>query len=660
MSNTVYAVRKVLILGLPNSGKSLLFTILTGRYVEVANAPLTTIDLNQAPLAQKWHIPGHNSYEIIDAPGMQSLFIGLEQNLLIREALFDRRPDVLLLCVDATRLKQSLSLVLEVQTLDLPMILVLTLTEEAEDRNIFVQADYLSRVFDVPVVIQRNQPANARQLVGELRRTRAARILNLVYPEAVDKALASLIARFPPNFSYPRSSAMCLLLGSTTTGLNPGLEEGARKQLIDLAATIIGQLNGDAQSIISNTWNRWIDATYIDIVRELRRPAQQIKRSQDTKQKIVLLDAIARLTRSTIFGPPILLVVLYLTFILVVDVANGISEWLGLTFWQPVHDILTRILPDGFWSELLIGDYGLISMGLANALLTVLPILSIFYLVFNTLEDIGYLPNLSVLTRRLLGHLGLGGSAIMPLILGFGCKTMATLTAKTMTSRREKYITIFLIAFAIPCAGQMGLNMSIIGRMGLLAFAISSLALLVVELAAGLILHRFLRQSEERDLFILQLPPIRIPNLKAIVTKTWYKLLSFLKESLAVFIYAAAFLFVLDRIGLLERLKTVLGPIVQGLLGLPASMIDALILLAARHEAAAAVIIDLIRKGELDFKQTIIAVTLTTMFLPCFANVMAMIRVLGGRDATVILVSVNIAALAATSLLNWLLTAIML
>lgn len=157
-------------------------------------------------------------------------------------------------------------------------------------------------------------------------------------------------------------------------------------------------------------------------------------------------------------------------------------------------------------------------MGLFNAFVTVLPILSVFFLMMGFLEDIGYLPNLMVLTRKVLGKIGLTGNSVMSLILGFGCKTMATLTTKGIASRKERLIAVYLIAFAIPCSAQLAIDMAVLGRVGLKAFLIAYGTLAVVELLAGVILNKTIKEDRKSD-FIQELLPIRIPSPKAILKR---------------------------------------------------------------------------------------------------------------------------------------------
>jgi ferrous iron transport protein B len=229
---------------------------------------------------------------------------------------------------------------------------------------------------------------------------------------------------------------------------------------------------------------------------------------------------------------------------------------------------------------------------------------------------------------------------------------MATLTTRSLRTRKERYIAIYLIAFAIPCAAQMGLNMSILGSIGTGAFITAFSVLASMEVAAGIILNKMLKEQEERISFMLELPPIRMPNIRGVIKKTYYRLYWFLRESLMVFVYAALALFTIDKLGILDVTKKLFSPLIEGFLGLPLDMTDAIILCLARHEAAAGMIINLIRQGQMNYVQCIVAVVLTTMFVPCFANIMAMIKEVGIKNALVMVLTINVSAFVISGLLN--------
>ncbi|HUV40662.1 MAG TPA: ferrous iron transport protein B [Sedimentisphaerales bacterium] len=635
--DTPHQVKKIAIVGLPNTGKSQVFNNLTGKYTLVANYPLTTVDINRANCV----IEGQ-PYEMIDTPGLHCLYIHSEEELVVRDMIFSEKPDLFIQCIDANRLKQSLTLTADLLELDIPMVISLNAIDETARRGIWIDSDKLSRLLGVPVVESvAVNGLGTNELKKVLQKARVGKFAPR-YGPIIDDGILTLESQLPQEFGFGHKAAILLLLGDPF--LTDYLKEryGPEKvaQLNDQVNRIARQFRGKFGHVLHNKRAQWVDNLADKAVRKQKVAPGQFSKS------------FGRLCRHPVFGIPILLIVIFAMYFLVVNVANVIAGWMDETVWFPVESKIDNLVKIQWLNEFLIGDYGILSLGLANAFLTILPILSVFFIVFNILEDIGYIPNLCVLTKRIFDRFGLSGSAIMPLVLGFGCKTMATLTTKSLRSRKERYIAIYLIAFALPCAAQMALNMSILGRMGIRAFVIAFSVLAFVEIAAGVTLNKILAEEQRSD-FLQELPPIRLPNPKAVIVKTYYRLWWFIKEAVPVFIYAAVILFVIDKTGILDTAKNVLRPVMNDWLGLPVQMVDALILCMARHEAAAGMIIKLIEKGQLNYVQCIVAVTITTMFVPCFANIMAMIRQLGTRRALTMAVIINASSFLIAGCLNW-------
>ncbi len=389
---------------------------------------------------------------------------------------------------------------------------------------------------------------------------------------------------------------------------------------------------------------QWVDET---AARVTLSPAARQERPRFSQ-------TFAALCRHPVYGLPLLAFFLGVIYLMVVYVAGSLSLLLTTAITDPVVAMVHRFIPGGFWSDLLIGSHGLLTLGLFNSLTTVLPILSVFFLVFGLLEDIGYLPNLAILTRRASEKIGITGNAVIPLVLGFGCKTMATMTARTLQSRKEKLIVVALIALAIPCSAQMGLSIAILGQHGVKYFLIAFGFLALLEISAGLVLNRFL-PGEAESQFIQELPPIRMPRVGAVARKTGYRLLWFLKEAIPIFLIAALAMFLLDKVGALALLKQALKPLITGWLGLPLDMVDALLLTFARSEAAAGFILRMSHQGLLNGMQSIVAVVLLTTFAQCFANIAAMFKEVGARAATLIVIAIYAAAFLYTGIVHWIL-----
>jgi ferrous iron transport protein B len=626
---------RVAVVGLPNTGKSQLFNQLTGRYTLVANYPLTTVETKSAPLGYRGR-----RYQLIDTPGLHSAYVHSEEEIVVRELLFGSPPDALVQCIDANRLKQSLLLTLDLVELGLPLVLCLTAVEETERQGLRIDPGRLGRLLGVEVVrydAAINRGAEAAKTA--LSRPRRA-AWKPEYGEQAEQALARLQQVLPPVVRFPRLKALLLLDGDPRVEEELRGEGGETPELQGLLA----RLRRDRR------WSRLLAERRARLVDRI--VAEVATREQAAGGGVAA--AVARLCRHPLAGPPILAGIVAAMYLLVVQGAGWLQARLTAWVADPAVLAVGRAVPAGFWRELLVGNFGLLTLGVFNALVTVLPILSAFFLMLGLLEDIGYLPNLVVLTQRLLRGIGLSGRSVLSLVLGFGCKTMATLTVRGIPSPRERLITVYLIAFAIPCSAQAGISMAVLGRVGVPAFLIAFAFLALVEVGAGWALNRLLPQDLEGD-FIQELPPIRVPNLPAVLRKTGYRLWWFLKEALPIFLAAAAGLFLADRIGLLGLLERGLKPVVDGWLGLPLNMVEVLILTMARHEAAAGLIYNLVSQGVLSYVQSIVAVTITIMFVPCVANIVAMCRQVGVRAGILITLAINLSSFVLAGGLHWLL-----
>jgi ferrous iron transport protein B len=625
--------------GLPNTGKSQLFNEITGDYTLVANYPLTTVEIYKKQLS----IRGQE-YEIIDTPGMHSLYIHSEEEIVVRDLLFTEQIDALIQCIDANRLKQSLLFTLDLLELGIPMIISLNAVDETERNGITISAQKLSDSLGVKVVEHIAQiNKGTEELKNSLAGVSAAE-WKPNYGQDLEKRIEEIESLLPEDLPFPRIKAVLLLDGDP---LLPGwlrstCGDGFYTNLVERLSHIKRESLGRPSRELAR--QRTVLVTRIVEEATTTRPRKPGRFSQ----------TFARLCRHPVFGIPIVIGIILVTYFLVVDVAGLVEELLSWMLVDPVVGLINLKLSPGFWNDLLIGPYGVLTLGLFNAFVTVLPILSVFFLMMGFLEDIGYLPNLMVLTRKVLGKIGLTGNSVMSLILGFGCKTMATLTTKGIASRKEKLIAVYLIAFAIPCSAQLAIDMAVLGRVGFKAFLIAYGTLAIVELLAGVILNKSIKE-DKRSEFIQELPPIRIPNPKAILKKTAYRIYWFLKEAVPIFFIAAVALFIVDKIGVLDLIKRLVRPIVVSWLGLPLNVVEVLILSLARHEAAAGLLLSIVDDGALNYIQTITAVVITTMFVPCFTNIVAMCRQVGVKTGLIITGAINISSFILAGALHWIL-----
>jgi ferrous iron transport protein B len=631
-------IKKIAIVGLPNTGKSQIFNNLTGQYTIVANYPLTTIEPKRTHCQIKKH-----SCEVIDTPGLHCLYIHSEEELIVRDMIFRERPDVIIQCINTNLLKQSLILTADLLELGIPIVISLNAIDETTRKGIWIDSNRLSRLIGVPVVeLMALHGQGTEELKDAINNARNGK-WGVQYGEIIENGIKDVEFKLPENVCYKRKISVLMMQNDPFLANNLKEAYGNEKitPVIDEVNNFRSGFRGNLALLINNNRNKWVDNIAENVIRK-----QKIARKEFSQ-------LFAHLSRHPIFGLPILMTIVFIMYLLVVNVANVISSWMNETLWIPIRNQISSLLSSGFWSDLFVGDYGILSLGLANALITILPILSVFFVFFHILEDIGYIPNLSVLTKKIFEKVGLSGAAIMPLVLAFGWKTMSTLTTKSIRPEKERFIAICLIAFGIPCAAQLGINIGILGRMGIEAFVIAFSVLLFIDIFVGIVLNKVLKW-EEKGYFIQELPVMRLPSPKAVFIKTYYKLYWFLKEAVPVFIIAAAALFIMDKVGILNGIKNILRPVIEGFLGFPVEMVDVLIVCMARHEAAAAMIINLIEKGLLNYVQCIVAVIII-MLIPCFANVGAMIKEMGARRAIPTVVTIYVGSFLLAGSLNWIL-----
>jgi ferrous iron transport protein B len=367
-------------------------------------------------------------------------------------------------------------------------------------------------------------------------------------------------------------------------------------------------------------------------------------------------EAFARAVREPLTGIPILLAVLYVTYLFVgvfgAQTLVGFFEETLFGKWiNPSAVAFTERVPWSPVREFLVGDYGLLTMGLTYALAIVLPVVSTFFLIFGFLEDSGYIPRLAIFSDRIFRAMGLNGKAVLPMVLGLGCDTMATMTTRILGTPKERLIAILLLALGVPCSAQLATILGILGGISFLALGTLFGIILLQMVVVGWLAARVL--PGDRSEFILELPPIRMPRMGNLLRKTVLRIRWYLGEAVPLFLIGTVLLFVLDWIGALVWLAGAAEPIVSGWLGLPARTADVFIMGFLRRDYGAAGLFSMVGDGALTATQSVVALTVMTLFVPCVANLLMIVKERGPRVALAILTFVTIVAVGTGAALNF-------
>jgi ferrous iron transport protein B len=269
-------------------------------------------------------------------------------------------------------------------------------------------------------------------------------------------------------------------------------------------------------------------------------------------------------------------------------------------------------------------------MTVTYILFLLFPLVLGFYFMLSILEDSGYLPRLAALVDKILGYAGLNGRAVIPIILGFGCVTMATITTRILGSSRERTIATTILQLAIPCSAQLGVIAMLLASAKIEITLIYVLIIFLFLAILGTLLNKFMKG--EPSPLIIDLPQIRVPRIKNVIKKTQYRSVDFMKEATPWFLFGALFISILQITGVLEAMISFLYPIVVHWLKLPAEAAIAFVMGLVRRDFGVAGLNNL----PLNEYQILVAIVVLTLFVPCVTSLIIMFKERGSKQGIVI------------------------
>ncbi len=617
--------RRLVLFGSPNVGKSVIFNQLTGVYAVVSNYPGTTVEVARGEARI-----GDVLLEIVDSPGAYSLAPLSEDERVARDLLADDPPDMVLHVIDAKNLRRALPLTFQLLEAGIPVAVNLNVIDEAERAGLSVDTDRLSADLGVPVVATAAVSGvgmdGLRALVaGEIPVPSDYRV---DYPEWIESAIAEIAELLRGDYGLaPRAVALLLLQR------DPGTWERVRRANAEAAS--------DIERVVSDAEAQYSHPLAYPIALARRQAAEGAAngavRGSSRAVKPGFGESVGRLAMHPVAGMLMLAAVLYVGLYLFVGklgagvMVDFLEHQVFARYVTPASThIVERLLPWPTWSKLFVGEYGLITLGLRYAIAIVLPLVGAFFLTFAVLEDSGYLPRLALLVDRFFKRIGLSGRAVIPIVLGLGCDTMATLVTRVLETRRERVIATLLLALAIPCSAQLGVILGLLSRHPL-GLAIWGVVILGVFFLSGALAARLLPGETPR--FYLEIPPMRWPSLRNVATKTFARLRWYAAEVIPLFLVASIVIWIGELTRLFQLALTVLRPAVNAL-GLPDAAADAFLFGFFRRDYGAARIFDLARPSEvMSGVPLVVAMVTITLFVPCIAQFLVMIRERGWRTA---------------------------
>lgn len=643
--NTIKAKRadSLLLVGNPNVGKSVIFGYLTGRYMTVSNYPGTTVEITRGGAT----LDGHK-WEVIDTPGINTFVPQSEDEQVTRDMLLNGEYEVVVQVGDMKNLRRSLLITLQLAEMGVPFLVNLNMEDEARTAGIEVDTKALSKSLGIPVVgTIATQRRGLSTLVDSIPLATAGN-WKCTYPASIERAVGKVVTFLPDNLRIrTRPIALMLLAGDETlrSWMIEHLDEEKRGEIESIQRQLSREYPNGTRFVINQARMKAVDRLMASVYR-MSGPSVQPAWLQKT----------GNWATHPVWGVPVLVGVICFAYLLVAVFGAGILvDWIEVRLFQGflnprITDVVNFLIPIPILRDLLVGEYGLFTMALTYAFAIVLPIVGTFFIFFGLLEDSGYMPRLAVMANRIFKRMGISGKAVLPMTLGLGCVTMATMTTRIMETRKERTVVTLLLALGVPCSAQLGVVLGMLGGLGPMAVLIWAGTIGLTLFLTGWVASRILA-GEDSD-FILELPPVRIPQIRNILIKTVARIEWYLKEAVPLFILGTFILFIFDAVGLLEEIQKMASPVIQGALNLPAEATQAFLIGFLRRDYGAAGLFDLYQRGSLEPVQTLVALVVITLFMPCIANFLMIIKEQGMKNALLISAFILPFAIAVGTLLN--------
>ena len=566
-------MKKILLMGNPNVGKSAVFSRMTGARVISSNYPGTTVEFTQGIMNV-----GEEKAVLIDVPGAYDLEASSQAEAIAVGML--KNGGAVIDVVDATNLERNLGLTLRLLEKNTPMLVALNMWDDAAHKGIVIDVPKLESALGVPVV-----PTVA--ISGE--------------------GIKELVARIPE---------------ARAAGMAERTEEVRWAE--------IGRIVAEVQSV--------------------------------THRHRTFLEALGDASVKPLTGIPIAALLLIVAFAVVRFIGEGVIgiviEPLFEGLWKPLMLHLSAVLqPGSFLHAIVIGklvdgdidfvqSFGLLTTGLFVPLGMVLPYVLSFYVVLGFLEDFGYLPRLAVLLDTMMHRMGLHGWAIIPSLLGLGCNVPGVMATRILETRRERFIAATIISIGVPCAALQAMIWGLLGRHGARYVIVVYITLFLVWAGLGRLLNSVLKGRSPE--LIMEIPPYRLPSLRALAQKVWMRMAAFLREAVPIVLLGVLIVNVLYFLGIFDAVADWTAPVMIKVLGLPKEAVVAMAVGFLRKDVA----VGMLGTMDLTAGQLTVAVTVLAMSFPCIATFVVLWKELGWADLGKSVVLMLASSLVVGAILN--------
>ena len=527
--------------GNQNCGKTTLFNALTGSNQHVGNFPGVTVDQKSG------EVKGYKDCSVVDLPGIYSLRTYTQEEIVTRDFILNQKPDGIINIVDATNIERNLYLTLQLLTLRVPMVLALNMMDEVRANGGTVDVQKLSEDLGIPVVpITAAKGEGVSELMNRAVETAKNRVLPKVYDFcAADSpvhrcvhAVVHLIEDHAERLGLPtRFCATKLIEGDEAMADRLELDQNERELLEHCVVQMETENGLDRNASLADMRYSFIEKVTADAVvkcQESREHKRSVKLDRVLTGKYTALPVF--------FG--IMLLIFYLTFNVI---GQGLSDLLaagidyvtagvdGALTAYGINPVVHSLIIDGIFAGV-------------GSVLSFLPIIVTLFFFLSILEDTGYMARVAFVMDKLLRKIGLSGRSIVPMLIGFGCSVPAIMATRTVSSDRDRKMTILLTPY-MSCSAKIPIYGFFTAAFFTEHKALVMISLYVLGMAVGVLAALVMKNTAFKGKpvpFVMELPNYRLPSAKSVGLLLWEKAKDFLQRAFTVIFLATVVIWFLQ------------------------------------------------------------------------------------------------------------------
>ena len=527
--------------GNQNCGKTTLFNALTGSNQHVGNFPGVTVDQKSG------EVKGYKDCSVVDLPGIYSLRTYTQEEIVTRDFILNQKPDGIINIVDATNIERNLYLTLQLLTLRVPMVLALNMMDEVRANGGTVDVQKLSEDLGIPVVpITAAKGEGVSELMDRAVETAKNRVLPKVYDFcAADSpvhrcvhAVVHLIEDHAERLGLPtRFCATKLIEGDEAMADRLELDQNERELLEHCVVQMETENGLDRNASLADMRYSFIEKVTADAVvkcQESREHKRSVKLDRVLTGKYTALPVF--------FG--IMLLIFYLTFNVI---GQGLSDLLaagidyvtagvdGALTAYGINPVVHSLIIDGIFAGV-------------GSVLSFLPIIVTLFFFLSILEDTGYMARVAFVMDKLLRKIGLSGRSIVPMLIGFGCSVPAIMATRTVSSDRDRKMTILLTPY-MSCSAKIPIYGFFTAAFFTEHKALVMISLYVLGMAVGVLAALVMKNTAFKGKpvpFVMELPNYRLPSAKSVGLLLWEKAKDFLQRAFTVIFLATVVIWFLQ------------------------------------------------------------------------------------------------------------------